>query len=110
MHPEIEVAIQHSFEGAPQPNDVAKVNAHKLIRYITHKGLYEDNMINTTWTGGLSIFLTSKEWQFHMQANNEGRIVYIVFKGSNQLDCGSMHCDEYIPVLIYYLNTIKMSA
>jgi hypothetical protein len=67
-------------------------------------------MLNTTWTGCFSIFLTQKDWQFHMQANNEGRIVYILFKGKNQLDCGSLCYDEYMPILIYYLNAIKLAA
>ena len=110
MHPEIEVAINQSFEGYLEPNDLAKNNAEKLIGHISNKGLYEARMLNTTWTGGFSIFLTQKDWQFHMQANNEGRIVYILFKGQNQLDCGSLCYDEYMPILIYYLNAIKLAA
>jgi len=107
---QIEAAIEQGLEGSLQPNDVAKNNAERLINFISHRGLYEEHMLNLTWTGGLSIFLTRKEWQFHMQATNEGRIVYILFKGKKQLDCGSLVCDEYIPVLIYYLNAIKLSA
>jgi hypothetical protein len=110
MHPEIEVAIEQAFEGYLEPNELAKANAEKLISHIRNKGLYEDKMLNTLLTGGFSIFLTQKDWQFHMQANNEGRIVYILFKGQKQLDCGSLYYDEYIPILVYYLNAIKLAA
>lgn len=110
MRPEIEVAIEQAFEGYLEPNDLAKTNAEKLIGHISNKGLYETKMLNTTWSGGFSIFLTQKDWQFHMQANNEGRIVYILFKGQKQMDCGSLYYEEYMPILIYYLNAIKLAA
>jgi len=110
MHPEIEVAINQSFEGYSEPNDLAKINAEKLIGHISNKGLIENAALNTTWSGGFSIFLTQKDWQFHMQANNEGRIVYILFKGQQQLDCGSVNYEQYMPILIYYLNAIKLAA
>ncbi|OCX54456.1 hypothetical protein BEL04_09450 [Mucilaginibacter sp. PPCGB 2223] len=110
MHPEIETAMKHAFEGYLEPNDLAKINAEKLVNHLSNKGLYQPRMLNTTWTGGFSIFLTQNDWQFHMQANNEGRIVYIIFKGSEQMDCGSLSYDEYMPILVYYLNTIKMAA
>jgi hypothetical protein len=110
MHPEIEAVIKLPVEGYSEPNDLAQHNAEKLIIHITKKGLYQTNMLTRTWMGGLSIFLTIGDWQFHMQANNEGRIVYILFKGQEKLDCGSVYYEEYAYILSYYLNAIKFSA
>jgi len=110
MHPEIEIAMNHAFEGYIEPNDLAKINAEKLINHLNNKGLYQPKMLNTILTGGFSIFLTEADWQFHMQANNDGRIVYIIFKGPEQMDCGNLSYDQYMPILVYYLNTIKMAA
>jgi len=110
MHDEIEIAMKQAFEGYPVPNDLAKANAEKLIKHLSNKGLYQPSMLNTILTGGFSIFLTQNDWQFHMQANNDGRIIYIIFKGSEQMDCGNLSYDQYMPILVYYLNTIKMAA
>jgi hypothetical protein len=110
MHPEIEAVIKLPVEGYSEPNEVAQTNADKLLSHITRKGLYQTNMLNKTWTGGLSIYLTFGDWQFHMQANNEGRIVYILFRGQEQLDCGSVIYEQYTHILSHYLNAIKFST
>jgi hypothetical protein len=110
MHPEIEALIKSPVEGYPEPNEFALRNAERLLADITRKGLYKSDMVNRTWTGGLSIFLTVEKWQFHMQANNEGRIVYILFKGREQLDCGSVYYEQYTHILSHYLNTIKFGS
>jgi hypothetical protein len=107
MHPEIETALRRSFEGFPDPSEIAQYNAVRLIENIMNKGLYEMSVLNTTWSGGLSIYLAVKEWQFHMQSTNDGRIWYILWKGPQQCDSGCDFCDEYIPKLTYYLNIIK---
>jgi hypothetical protein len=110
MHPEIESVIKTAVEGYSEPNEVAQHNADKLIGHITRKGLYQTNMLNKTWSGGLSIYLTQSDWQFHMQANNEGRIVYILFRGQEKLDCGCVYYEEYTHILSHYLNAMKFSA
>lgn len=110
VHPEIETAIKLSFEGFPTPNEIAQDNAERLITNITKKGLFDMSVLHTTWAGGLSIYLKVKEWQFYMQSTNEGMIFYVLWKGREQLDSGCDRCDDYIPKLVHYLNTIKFKA
>lgn len=108
MHPEIETALSRGFEGFPEPGEIAQNNAVKLIEYIMSKGLYDKTVLNTTWSGGLSVYLTVNEWQFHMQSTNDGSICYVLWKGRQQCDDGCDPCDEYLPKLAYYLNIIKL--
>lgn len=109
MHPEIKTAINQSPEGFPGLSEIAQRNAEKLIMYITGRGMFDLSMLNTTLSGGLSIYLMTAQWQFYMHSTNEGRILYILWKGMQQYDCGYDVCEVYLPKLIFYLNIIKFS-
>jgi hypothetical protein len=109
MNSEIKTAINQAPEGFPGLSEIAQRNAERLIMYITGKGMLDYITLNTTFSGGLSIFLVMKQWQFYMHSTNEGNIVYILWKGKQQYDCGYDVCDAYLPKLIFYLNTIKFN-
>jgi hypothetical protein len=109
MHPEIKTAINQSPEGFPDLSEIAQHNAERLIMYITGKGMFDLSMLNTTFSGGLSIYLMMEQWQFYMHSTNEGRILYILWKGMHQYDCGYDICEVYLPKLIFYLNIMKFS-
>jgi hypothetical protein len=109
MHHEIKTAINRSPEGFPDLSEIAQYNAEKMFALITGKGMCDQSMLNTTFSGGLSIYLMMEQWQFYMHSTNEGRILYILWKGLQQYDCGCDICEVYLPKLIFYLNIIKFS-